>query len=477
MTLFLPISVAGNCFSLRLLFGRRADGANSAKVTSQDGKTRMVNSDSLSQSLRDSVSLGFSSSQRVSALPSWKGELEELPGKVSLQVLGSLKQIIWHWKQKKIVTDNNNYVDFASFIRLFSREEMPYVAQQIFVEMKSEGFQPGLSTLSALMLCYAENGLFSHAKSIWEEIIASSFVPHLEVVSDLMNAYGKMGHFNEVTRILHEVTSRDFDMSTEVYSVAISCFGKGGQLEMMEATMKEMVKSGFSVDSATANAFVRYYAVFGSLTEMEIAYGRLKKSRILIEEEAIRAVAFAYIKERKFYKLGEFLSDVGLGRRNVGNLLWNLLLLSYAGNFKMKSLQREFLRMVQAGFSPDLNTFNIRSLAFSRMSLFWDLHVSLEHMKHEKVIPDLVTYGCVVDAYLDRKLGRNMNFALNKMNVDDTPIVSTEPLVFQVFGKGDFHSSSEAFMEYKKQRKWTYRQLIAMYLKKEQRRNQIFWNY
>ncbi|XP_043720391.1 pentatricopeptide repeat-containing protein At3g42630 isoform X2 [Telopea speciosissima] len=408
---------------------------------------------------------------------SWKGELDELPGNVPIQVLRSLKQIIWHWQQNKIVTGNDHSVDFASFIRLLGRKEMPGIAQLIFVEMKSEGFQPGLAILSALMLCYAENGLFSHSKSVWEEIIASSFVPNIEVVSELMNAYGRMGHFNEVTRILHEVTSRDFDLSPEVYSVAISCFGKGGQLEMMEATMKEMVKSGFSVDSATANAFVKYYAVFGSLTEMEIAYGRLKRSRILIEEEAIRAVALAHIKEKKFYRLGEFLRDVGLGRRNVGNLLWNLLLLSYAGKFKMKSLQREFLKMVEAGFSPDLNTFNIRSLAFSRMSLFWDLHVSLEHMKHEKVIPDLVTYGCVVDAYLDRNLGRNMDFALNKMNVSDTPIVSTDPLVFEVFGKGYFHSSSEAFIEYKKQRNWTYRKLIAMYLKKEHRRNQIFWNY
>ncbi|XP_042476161.1 pentatricopeptide repeat-containing protein At3g42630 isoform X2 [Macadamia integrifolia] len=408
---------------------------------------------------------------------SLKGELEELHGNDPIQVLRSLKQIIWHCKQKKIVFGNDHYVDFASFIRLLGRAEMPHIAQKIFVEMKSDRFQPCLATLSALMLCHAENGLFSYAKSVWEEIIASSFVPNIEVVSDLMNAYGKMGHFNEVTRILHEVTSRDFDLSPEVYSVAISCFGKGGQLEMMEATMKEMVQSGFNVDSATANAFVSYYAAFGSLTEMEVAYGRLKKSRILIEATTIRAVALAYIKERKFYRLGEFLKDVDLGRRDVGNLLWNNFLLSYAGRFKMKSLQREFLKMVDAGFSPDLNTFNIRSLAFSRMSLFWDLHVSLEHMKHEKVIPDLVTYGCVVDAYLDRKLGRNMNFALNKMNVDNAPIVSTDPLVFEVFGKGDFHSSSEAFMEYKKQRKWTYKELIAMYLKKEHRRNQIFWNY
>jgi hypothetical protein len=64
------------------------------------------------------------------------------------------------------------------------------------------------------------------------------------------------------------------------------------------------------------------YSVFGSLNEMENAYGRFKRSRFLMEENVIRAMAYGYIKKRKFYELGQFVRDVGLGRRNVGNLLW-----------------------------------------------------------------------------------------------------------------------------------------------------------
>ncbi|KAM1328898.1 hypothetical protein ACFX2F_013116 [Malus domestica] len=91
--------------------------------------------------------------------------------------------------------------------------------------------------------------------------------------------------------------------------------------------------------------------------------------------------------------------------------------------------------MVEAGFRPDLTTFNIRALAFSKMSLLWALHLSLEHMTHEKVVPDLVTCGCVVDAYLDRRQGRNLYFSLNKINLDDSPLVLTDPFVFEVLGK------------------------------------------
>lgn len=364
-----------------------------------------------------------------------------------------------------------------SLIGSLSNERMDHAAQELLLEMESEGFLPTPSSLRKLMLCYAHNGFVAQARAIWDEILYSSFMPNIQIISELFNAYGKIGQFDEVSRILHQLNSRNSYLLPEAYAVAISCFGKGGQLEMMENTVKEMVSKGISVDSVTGNAFIIYYSIFGSLEEVNAAYGRLKRSRILIEKEAIMAVSYAFIKENKFYRLGEFLRDVGLARKNVGNLLWNLLLLSYAANFKMKSLQREFLRMLDAGFRPDLTTFNIRALAFSRMALFWDLHVCLEHMKHENVVPDIVTYGCVVDAYLDRRLGRNLDFALKKMNVDDSPILLTDPFVFEFLGKGEFHLSSEALLESQRRKRWTYKELIAIYLKKQYRTNQIFWNY
>nr|XP_025887001.1 pentatricopeptide repeat-containing protein At3g42630 isoform X2 [Solanum lycopersicum] len=358
-----------------------------------------------------------------------------------------------------------------------SRKKLPVAAERLVLEMKSEGFVPDSSTLSALMLCYATNGLFCKALAAWDEIMNSSFLPDVHVIAELIDIYGCKGYLDVAVRILHQIQLKDSNLLRDVYAQAISRFGKKGQLELMEVMLEEMVSMGFPVDSTTGNAYVIYYSNFGTLSEMEVAYGRLKMSRILIEEEAIRSISLAYLKKEKFYSLGQFVRDVGLCRRNVGNLLWNLLLLSYAANFKMKSLQREFVRMVESGFFPDLNTFNIRALAFSKMSLFWDLHVTLEHMKHEKVVPDLVTYGSVVDAYLDRGLGRNLDFALRKLNTNDCVTVATEPLVFEAMGKGDFHLSSEARLEFSKKTNWTYEVLITTYLKKYFRRNQIFWNY
>ncbi|XP_009779068.1 pentatricopeptide repeat-containing protein At3g42630 [Nicotiana tabacum] len=383
----------------------------------------------------------------------------------------------WRKKQGGNINQHGTFADCASQILGLTRKKLPFPAERLFLDMKSEGFIPDNSTLSALMLCYASNGLFVKALAVWDEILISSFLPDVRVIVKLIDICGCNGYIDVAVRILHQIKLKNSDLLPDIYARVISRFGMKGQLELMEIMLKQMVSMGFPVDSATGNAYVIYYSNFGTLSEMEVAYGRLKMSSILIEEEAIRSISLAYLKKEKFYSLGQFVRDVGLCRRNVGNLLWNLLLLSYAANFKMKSLQREFVRMVESGFFPDLTTFNIRALAFSKMSLFWDLHVTLEHMKHEKVVPDLVTYGSVVDAYLDRSLGRNLDFALQKLNTYDCVTIATEPLVFEAMGKGDFHLSSEARLEFSKKKNWTYEELITIYLKKCVRRNQIFWNY
>ncbi|KAM1087396.1 hypothetical protein ACFX2B_012780 [Malus domestica] len=163
------------------------------------------------------------------------------------------RKIIRKWKRDECSNGQATYVDCVRIIRSLSRQKLPHVAQELLLEMKSDGLLPSNSTLSALMLFHANNGLFPQAEAVWNEMLYISFVPSIQM------------------------RARYLSLFSEVYSLAISCFGKGGQLELMEGALKEMISMGFPVDSATGNAFIRYYSIFGSLTEMETAYGRLKK--------------------------------------------------------------------------------------------------------------------------------------------------------------------------------------------------------
>lgn len=346
------------------------------------------------------------------------------------------------------------------------------------------------SSSSAPSLRHASGGdgdgarLLRRAWPLWLRLSADpSFVPDLPFLSLLFSACAHARRFDLLLLVLDRLSSSSAALPPgllpRALSAAISCLADHAQLPFMERALSLLLSRGFPVDSAAGDAFLRYYSRFASLDDLEGVYAWLKRSRHLPRPAGIRAVALAYVRDRELYRLGRFLRDVGLGRKDLGNLLWNLLLLSYAAAFKMKSLQREFLNMVRAGFCPDVTTFNVRLLAFSRMSMFWDLHLSLDHMQRAGIVPDLVTYGCVVDSYLDRRLGRNLRFALDKMNLDDPPRVSTDSLVFEAFGKGSFHSTAEAFLEFRRNSPWTYRKVVATYLRKQYRsdRNQIFWNY
>ncbi|KAL5538603.1 hypothetical protein UlMin_045291 [Ulmus minor] len=51
---------------------------------------------------------------------------------------------------------------------------------------KSQNFLPSESTLSALMLCFAENGLIPQALIVWDQLFNSSFVPDIQIVSQLL---------------------------------------------------------------------------------------------------------------------------------------------------------------------------------------------------------------------------------------------------------------------------------------------------
>ncbi|RLM75026.1 pentatricopeptide repeat-containing protein [Panicum miliaceum] len=295
------------------------------------------------------------------------------------------------------------------------------------------------------MVARAEAGDFAEARSIWAQLLHSSAAPCLPAAAPrLLPAYARLGRFDEILLAVRELSARDPAAARALYPLAVSCLGAAGELARMEDAVLEMGRLGLRVDSATGDAFVRAYAAAGTVPQMEAAYRRHKRTGLLISRGAIRAVASAYISQQKYYKLGALVTDVGLGRRDAGNLLWNLYLLSFAANFKMKSLQRAFLEMVAAGFRPDHTTFNIRAAAFSKMCMFWDLHLSAEHMRRDGVAPDLVTHGCFVDAYLERRLARNLTFAFDRLDGNAEAVVATDGIIFEAFGKGGFHASSEA---------------------------------
>jgi hypothetical protein len=76
----------------------------------------------------------------------------------------------------------------------------------------------------------------------------------------------------------------------------------------------------------------------------------------------------------------------------------------------------------------------------------------------------------LIDAYLERRLVRNLTFAFDRLDGDAEPTVATDPIVFEAFGNGGFHANSVVLLEATGgKRRWTYYKLLAVYHRKQQR--------
>ncbi|BBN00143.1 protein MpPPR_6 [Marchantia polymorpha subsp. ruderalis] len=377
------------------------------------------------------------------------------------------------WKRQDNYTPRE--LHYARFIRMCGHAKLVDRAQKLFDEMVSVGIEPTVGTYSCLLQGYAEAGLFHEAKQILEAMLEAGLKPNAVTYTGLLHAYGKHGLYNEMAKVFNDMktyqaTQPDCAPTAVTYSVVVQCYGKGGLFARMEKAFKEMIAKGFAPDAVSVNTLVQAYAESGLLKEMERAYSLIKLYRVGIKVETVRAVALAYIRKSYFYQLGSFVRHVKRNRTNMGNLLENLLLLSQAANFSMRGLAREYILLKDAGFRGDITSFNIRALAFSKMKMFWDLRVTVLEMQHLAVVPDLVTYGAIVDAYVGAGLTEKLPEAMSEMlNLDGLADVRTDALVFEAFGRGEFQLCCEALaleMQDEDRRHLTYANLIGYHLKK-----------
>lgn len=359
---------------------------------------------------------------------------------------------------------------YTKFIRMLGQAQMPTEARALFVEMCELGLRPSVVTYTCLLQSYAERGLFEEAELILKDMVLSGDAkPNAVSYTGLIHAYGKHGMYDSMWRTFNRMKTHGVPADEFTYRTMIKAYARGGLFEKMQLTAKEMSRNDMFADSPTLNAVVQAYAEAGLVKEMEKHYEILTKYSFIPGHLTIKAMVGAYVKNSLFFQLSVFVKRVGLRRRTVGNYLWNSLLISRAANFAMKDLKMEFENMKYAGFFPDVTTCNIMALAYSRMKQFWELHELVITMQNNGIAPDLVTYGAVIDVFIEEDLRPKLLEELVEFrNLDVVAEIETDPLVFEVFGRGGFLLACQTLSRNMKGQAMdhqTYAQLIGYFLK------------
>ncbi|XP_024374179.1 pentatricopeptide repeat-containing protein At3g42630 isoform X2 [Physcomitrium patens] len=358
---------------------------------------------------------------------------------------------------------------YTKFIRMLGQARMPTEARALFIEMCGVGIRPSVVTYTCLLQSYAERGQFEEAELILEDMILSGDAkPNAVTYTGLMHAYGKYRMYDGMWRTFNRMKTGGVPPDEFAYRTLIKAYAQGGLFDRMQLIAKEMSLDGMYADSATLNAVAQAYAEAGLVKEMEKHYEILRKYSFIPNRTTIKAMVWTYVRNSLFFQLSRYVKRVGLKRRTMGNYLWNALLLSRAANFLMDDLRVEFENMKFAGFFPDVTTCNIMAIAYSRMKRFWDLHELIITMQNNGIAPDLVTYGAVIDLFIGADLRPKLLEELVEFrNLDVLAEMGTDPLVFEVFGRGGFLVACETLvrnMEGQDMDQRTYAELIGYYL-------------
>ncbi|MCO5581980.1 hypothetical protein L7F22_035869 [Adiantum nelumboides] len=407
----------------------------------------------------------------LSSLPEWAAtEFWTLINYLTAEKrFGEALQVFAWWRGQKNYIPREKH--FVTFIRMLGLAKRPDISQLIFDQMKALGLQPGLPSYTALLDSYAEACCFNNAEALARKLLECEIKPNAATFNGLMLAYFKQGSLDNMNKLLNNMKRWGCLPDYRTYRCMIVAYANAGLFRRMESMWREMDKNDWKLDFPIINAILRGYAAHGLVNEMHASYLRIKDYRVLVSKVTIRAMASAYIRTSKFYQLRTFVKDLGLLRKDLGSLMWNLLLMAFAANFQVKNMQRSCLGMEMAGFTYDLTTCNICLLCYARMKMLWEIHALLIRMRKLGMAPDLVSFGAVVDAYIfGRERFQKMFMELDELGLKShCPDVKTDPLVFQAFGKGDFHSSSETLMQINPKpygKRWTYGLLLSFYLKK-----------
>ncbi|XP_024370334.1 uncharacterized protein [Physcomitrium patens] len=381
--------------------------------------------------------------------------------------MAEILEVFKWWQQQDGYKPYELY--YTKIIRMLGQAHMPTEARTLFIEMCELGLRPSVVTYTYLLQGYAERGEFEEAEQILRDMILSGDAkPNTTTYAGLIYAYGKHGMYDRMWRTFNRMKTQHIPADEFSYRTLIKAYARGGLFSRMQQTMKEMSRNGMYADSATMNAVVLAYAEAGLVKEMEKQYEVMWKNSFTAGQETIKAIVRAYVKDSLFFQLSGYVKRVGLRKRTMVNYLWNALLLSHAANLAMDDLGVDFQNMKYLGFSPDVTTCNIMALAYSRAKQLEDLHQLIVTMQDNGIAPDLVTYGAVIDVFTEEKLRPNLLEELVEFrNLDVAAEVETDPLVFEVLGKGRFHVACEKLarnMEGERMNQRTYGELVGCFL-------------
>ena len=262
-------------------------------------------------------------------------------------------------------------------------------AYDLYLKMKTEGFQPNTVTYMSLLNDCASTGALEWVKDVHRHILEEGHESDVRVGSALVHMYAKSGSIEDARMVFDRMKERD----VMTWTVMIGAYaGSGRGVEAYDLYLK-MKKEGFQPDAVTYVSLLNDCAITGALEWMKDVHRHILEGGYESDVRVGNALVHMYAKSGS-------IEDAQLVFEKMGEcnvMTWNTMIGGLGQHGRGQDALELFRKMKADGLVPDAYSFVALLSACSHAGLVDEGRQLFCAMKDYGVEPTVVHYTCMVD--------------------------------------------------------------------------------
>lgn len=249
-------------------------------------------------------------------------------------------------------------VTYNSFIQMLAAADFPDDARCYMKKMQEVGFLPSAQTFNAVSAANGRLGRPVEAEMIYKEMIKMGIEPTIFTYGGLINAFAETGNIEKAAHYFDIMEKAGIAGNCAVYRSLMKGHAKVGWLKGAEETYEKMRGLGDGPDVIASNRMINLYSDAVMIREAELIFNDLKEAG-RADENSFASMLAMYQKSGSFdqaFNIVKEIQDLGL---ITDRFTFNCIIGFYSGEARLKEATEVFLQMLEAGVSPDDDTYRI----------------------------------------------------------------------------------------------------------------------
>ncbi|KAJ3023165.1 hypothetical protein HKX48_004106 [Thoreauomyces humboldtii] len=275
-------------------------------------------------------------------------------------------------------------------------------AIEMYEEMTSAGFRPGVVVYNTFMAAYLNRGDLAKVRSLFDEMVAASVHPDAGSYSIAIRASVRADNLAGVDEIFEHMCSSHVEPDLVVYGNVMSAHSHVGNLERIHYYLQHMQGRGFQpsyhIWHILINAYCQARDLRGALAVVE----RMRQDGFRITEITYNTMMHGYGLVGDLEGVEKMFTLISGLRVKTSIFVFNTAIAAYARNGDRAGAMRVYLSMIGKGYPPDRVTFNILINMESKQLDAVGAGEFYRSMINHGIEPDARTYAPLVTMHSKR---------------------------------------------------------------------------